>query len=233
MSYTSTFFKNIAHLLYPRICAGCGSGLLQDNTLICADCMDELPLTGFYMHRNNPVEKIFRGRLPVITASAHTYFTKDSIVQNILHSLKYAGNREAGINMGRMIGRELKSCEWNKDLFALVPLPLHFKKLKKRGFNQAEMICEGISSVMNVPVLKDVITRRKNTETQTHKSREERWNNIESKFELNKAAGYMDKHMLLVDDVITTGATLEACGTELLKIEGLRLSIAAFAYTSL
>jgi predicted amidophosphoribosyltransferase len=96
MSYTSTFFKNIAHLLYPRICAGCGSDLLQDNTLICADCMDELPLTGFYMHRNNPVEKIFRGRLPVLTASAHTYFTKDSIVQNILHSLKYAGNRKPG-----------------------------------------------------------------------------------------------------------------------------------------
>ena len=233
MSYTSTFFKNIVHLLYPEICPGCGSDLLQGNSLICADCMDELPLTGFYMHQNNPVEKIFRGRLPVITASAHTYFTKDSIVQNILHSLKYAGNREAGINMGRMIGRELKSCEWNKDLFALVPLPLHYKKFKKRGFNQAEMICEGISSVINVPILNDLIVRRKNTETQTHKTRAERWNNIESKFELNKAAGFMNKHVLLVDDVITTGATLEACGTELLKIEGLRLSIAAFAYTSL
>jgi len=195
--------------------------------------MDELPLTGFYMHQNNPVEKIFRGRLPVITASAHAYFTKDSIVQNLLHSLKYAGNREAGICMGKMIGRELKSCEWNKDLFALVPLPLHYKKFKKRGFNQAEMICEGISSVINVPILNDLIVRRKNTETQTHKTRAERWNNIESKFELNKAAGFMNKHVLLVDDVITTGATLEACGTELLKIEGLRLSIAAFAYTSL
>ena len=233
MSYTSTFFKNIVHLLYPEICAGCGSDLLQENNLICANCMNELPLTGFYMHKNNPVEKIFRGRLPLITASAHAYFTKDSIVQNLLHSLKYGGNSEAGILMGKMIGRELKSCEWNKDLFALVPLPLHFTKQKKRGYNQAEMICEGISSAMNVPVLKDVIARRKNTETQTHKTRSERWNNIESKFELNKAADIMNKHVLLVDDVITTGATLEACGAELLKSEGLRLSIATFAYTSL
>lgn len=233
MSYTSTFFKNIVHLLYPGICAGCGSDLLSGNNLICAECMNEMPLTGFYMHQSNPVEKIFRGRIPVVTASAYAYFSKDSVVQNLLHSLKYASNKEAGIYMGRMIGRQLKLCEWNNDLHALIPLPLHSRKQKKRGYNQAEMICEGMSSEMNVPVLNDVIARRKNTETQTHKTRMERWNNIESKFELKKATGIMNKHILLVDDVITTGATLESCGSELLKAEGLRLSIAAFAYTSL
>lgn len=195
--------------------------------------MNEMPLTGFYMHQNNPVEKIFRGRIPVITASAYVYFSKGSVVQNLLHSLKYGSNKEAGIYMGRLIGRELKSCQWNNDLYALIPLPLHPGKQKKRGFNQAEMICEGMSSEMDVPLLNDVIMRSKNTATQTHKTRMERWNNIESKFELKKPARVMNKHVLLVDDVITTGATLEACGSELLKTKGLRLSIAAFAYTSL
>ena len=233
MSYTSTCFKNIVHLLYPEICAACGSDLLSGNNMICSECLNNIPYTGFYLHRENPVEKIFRGRLPVITASAHTYFTKDSVVQNILHSLKYGGKKEIGINMGRMIGRALKLCEWNKDLSGLIPLPLHTNRQKKRGYNQAEMICNGIGLEMNLPVLSDVIERRKNTATQTRKSRAERWNNIESKFALKNDPGMMNKHVLLVDDVITTGATLEACGSELLKIPGLRLSIAAFAYTSL
>jgi ComF family protein len=233
MSYTSTCFRNIIHLLYPEICAGCGSDLLSGKNLICDDCINAMPFTGFYLYRDNPVEKIFRGRLPVVTASAHTYFTKDSVVQNILHSLKYGGNKEIGNYMGRMIGRSLKTCEWNNELSALIPLPLHFSRQKKRGYNQAQMICEGISAEMNVPVLTGVIERRKNTATQTRKSRTERWNNIESKFELKNAPEIMNKHVLLVDDVITTGATLEACGAELFKTEGLRLSIAAFAYTSL
>lgn len=233
MSYTSTFFKNIVHLLYPEICAGCGDDQLTDNDLICHECMDALPLTDFHEHLSNPVEKIFRGRLPLVTASAYAYFTKDSAVQNLLHSLKYNANKELGIFMGKLIGKNLKRSAWNSDVFALIPLPLHFSKQKRRGFNQAEMICEGISDEMNIPVINDAIVRRKNTDTQTRKTRMERWNNIESKFELNKVADIMNKHVLLVDDVITTGATLEACGSELLKTQGLRLSIAAFAYTTL
>jgi ComF family protein len=233
MSYINTCFKNIVHLLYPDICAGCGSDLVSGRNLICDDCVNGIPVTGFHLYRDNPVEKIFRGRLPVVTASAYSYFSKDSAVQNILHNLKYGGNKEVGVKMGRMMGRALKSCEWNNDLSAVIPLPLHFAKEKKRGYNQAEMICNGISCEMNIPVLTDVIKRRKNTATQTRKSRVERWNNIESKFEVKGEAGIINKHVLLIDDVITTGATLEACGSELLKTEGLRLSVAAFAYTLL
>jgi len=233
MNYTVTCFKNIVHLLYPEICAGCGSDLISGNNVICDDCVNEMPVTGFHLHQENPVEKIFRGRISVAGASAYTYFSKDSIVQNMLHGLKYRGNKDMGIQMGRMMGRALNSCEWNKSLLALVPLPLHFSKQKKRGYNQAEVICNGISQEMNIPVLTDIIERRKKTETQTRKSRTERWNNIESKFELKNGARMTNKHVLLVDDVITTGATLEACGSELLKIDGLQLSIAAFAYTLL
>src|SRR5690349_13442080 len=133
MSYTVTCFKNIINLLYPVICAGCGSDMLSGKNLLCSVCMDGIPVTGFATHLENPVEKIFRGRLPVRSASAFAYFSKDSIVQNILHSLKYGGNKEIGVVMGKMIGRTLKSCEWNADLFGVIPLPLHFSKRKKRG----------------------------------------------------------------------------------------------------
>jgi ComF family protein len=233
MNYTVTCFKNICHLLYPEICAGCGSDLITGKNLICDDCLAAIPVTGYHLHLENPVEKIFRGRLPVATASAYAYFTKDSVVQNMLHSLKYGANKEMGVAMGRMIGRVLNSCESYKNISALVPLPLHLSKQRKRGYNQAEMICNGISIEMNIPVFTNVIGRRKKTETQTRKSRFERWNNIESKFVVKDNTTVMNKHVLLIDDVITTGATLEACGSELLKIEGLQLSIAAFAYTLL
>ena len=233
MSYTGTCFRNIIHLLYPEICAGCGSDLLSGKNKICDDCISSIPLTGFYLHRLNPVEKIFRGRLPVVSASAHAYFTKDSAVQNLLHALKYGGNKEIGVRLGRMMGRTLKWCGWNNDLSAVIPLPLHFSRQKKRGYNQAEMICNGIGDEMNVPVLTDVVQRKNITATQTHKSRTERWNNMKCKFELKNAPAIMNKHVLLVDDVVTTGATLEACGSELLKAEGVQLSIAAFAYTLL
>ena len=231
MSYTVTCFKDIVHLLYPEICAGCGSDLRSGKNLLCDECLDGIPVTGFHLHRENPVEKIFRGRLPVVTASAFAYFSKGSVVQNILHSLKYGGNSDLGVVLGRMMGRALKSCEWSNNLSGVIPLPLHFSKVKKRGYNQAGMICDGISIEMKVPVLTGVIGRTKKTATQTRKTRIERWNNIESKFELKNGADVMNKHVLLVDDVITTGATLEACGAELLKIEGLQLSIASFAYT--
>src|SRR4051812_972149 len=108
MSYTSTCFKNIVHLLYPRLCAGCGSDQLQVHNLLCADCINEMPLTDFYGHQSNPVEKIFRGRLPLVSAAALVYFTKDSMVQNLLHQLKYRGNKEAGLYMGKKIGEALK-----------------------------------------------------------------------------------------------------------------------------
>ena len=124
-------------------------------------------------------------------------------------------------------------CELLDDVYAIIPLPLHYKKQKTRGYNQAELICKGISEEMKLPVLNDVVIRNRITETQTHKSRMDRWQNIENRFELINAAQMKPGHILLVDDVITTGATLESCGRELLAAEGVKLSIATFAYTSL
>jgi ComF family protein len=191
-----------------------------------------MPCTGFYQHLTNPVEKIFRGRIPLVSATAHVYFTKQSAVQRLLHRLKYKGDKNAGEYMGRMMGSKLKTCKWLGDVDGLIPLPLNIKKERRRGYNQAEIICSGISGEMNVPIFNNIVRRSRYSETQTHKSRMERWSNIENKFELT-GTEISNRHFLLVDDVVTTGATLESCGKELLKQQGVKLSIATFAYTSL
>lgn len=232
-NYTNIFFNSLAHLLYPRLCLGCGSDLILGKQIICLDCINALPVTNFHLHRNNPAEKIFIGRIAVENVSSYTYFNKQSAIQNLLHQLKYKGKKEIGLYFGRRMGEAFGASERHKEIDALVPLPLFFKRERKRGYNQAAVICEGISEVTGLPVLNNVITRRKNTETQTHKNREERWENIEGKFELINKEEIEGKHVLLVDDVLTTGATLEACGSELLKARGLKLSIATLAYTSL
>jgi ComF family protein len=233
MNCTSIFFDGLVHLLYPKVCAGCGSDLITRDQLICLDCFNSLPETNFWNKAGNPVEKMFWGRLPLVAAAALTYFTKRSVMQNLLHQLKYKGNKDVGIYLGRLMGARLNSCERFSDIDGLVPLPLFYRKEKKRGYNQAALICEGISEITGTPVLKDVVERKTKTDTQTRKSRLERWENIDGKFELTGRDRIANAHLLLVDDVITTGATVEACGAELLKGENVRLSIVSLAYTTL
>ncbi len=228
--------KNIVHSLehvfFPHICAGCGTDILDASQLICLHCMERLPQTRFHMHANNPVEKIFWGRLPLSSVSSHYYFSKDSLLQHLMHEFKYNGKKELGEFFGGQMGDAFLQSNRFRFIDALVPLPLFTRRERIRGFNQATVLCEGIASVMNLPVLKKVIQRNKHTETQTHKGRIERWKNIEGKFTLTDGAAISNRHILLVDDVITTGATLEACGMELLKAEGVKLSIATLAYTA-
>ena len=170
-------------------------------------------------HPNNPVEKIFWGRLPLVGATAQYYFTKESLMQHLMHQFKYKRNKELGLQLGRMMGNQLKQ-SGRFDVDALIPLPLFPAKEKRRGYNQATILCEGMAEIMNIPVLDNVIIRPQHTETQTKKGRIERWKNMEGKFILVRSCGqYAINILLLVDDVVTTGATLEACGTELLKAE--------------
>lgn len=185
------------------------------------------------MHAGNPVEKIFWGRLPLASASSYTYFTKQSVMQRLLHELKYKGRKEIGLYFGRRMGELYRLSSRYNDIDALVPLPLFFKREKKRGYNQASVICEGMSETMGIPVLRDIVIRKKKTSTQTRMNRAERWANIDGKFEVINESRAAGKHLLLVDDVLTTGATLEACGLELLKIKNIRLSVATLAYTLL
>lgn len=222
----------VAHLFYPQLCAGCGNELSGSGQVLCLRCLDEIPVTNFHLHAANPVEKIFWGRVAITAATSHTYFTKDSMMQQLLHGLKYQGKKETGIFFGNKIGKALMQSNRFNDLDAIIPVPLHPKKEKKRGYNQAAVIAEGISEKMNLPLLLSSLQRTGISETQTHKTRVERWNNIAGLFRVNNANNIAGKHLLLVDDVITTGATLEACSGELLKVEDVRVSIVTIAYAS-
>jgi ComF family protein len=214
----------LLHLFFPHTCSGCGTDILPADSLLCLRCMASLPETGFEWHPGNPVEKIFHGRLPLAGASAQFYFTKESLVQHLMHQLKYRGSRDLGLQLGRLMGAQLlRSGRFGAD--ALVPLPLFPARERKRGYNQATVLCKGIAEVLRIPVLEKLVTRPQYTETQTQKGRIERWKNMEGKFvarDLSQADG---KHLLLVDDVITTGATLEACGNEILKGRNITLSV--------
>jgi ComF family protein len=222
----------VAHLFYPQLCAGCGNDLHSKGQVICLRCLDEVPVTNFHLHAANPVEKIFWGRVAVTTATSYTYFTKDSMMQLLLHGLKYQGKKETGIFFGRKIGSALLQCNRFIDIDAIIPVPLHPKKEKARGYNQATMIAEGISEKMQLPLWGSALYRTGASETQTHKTRVERWNNIAGLFSVKNGKQLEGKHVLLVDDVITTGATLEACAAALLKVKDTRVSIATLAYAS-
>lgn len=222
---------SLLHLFFPHVCAGCGSDSLNEKTVLCMRCIAAMPETNFEQHANNPVEKTFWGRLPLVAATAQFYFTKESLMQQLMHQFKYKGNRDLGLQLGKIMGEQLiQSGRFAVD--ALIPLPLFPVKEKKRGYNQAMVLCEGMAQQMKLPILDKVVTRPQHTETQTKKGRIERWKNIEGKFILSNPAAIHDKHLLLVDDVVTTGATFESCGTELLKGSAVRLSLASLCVAS-
>lgn len=217
---------SLLQLVFPHVCDGCGSDLLSEESQLCLRCLYAMPETNFEKLEGNPVEKMFWGRLSLVQATAQFYFTKESLMQRLMHQLKYRGNRELGLQLGRLMGIALKDSGRFEDIDTLIPLPLFPSKEKRRGFNQATILCNGMAEILSVPVLNNIIIRPQHTESQTKKGRVDRWKNIEGKFELVNNAGIQNKHLLLVDDVVTTGATLESCGNELLKAENVRLSIA-------
>jgi len=222
--------QSTLHLFYPHICTGCGSDLLQQHNLLCLKCIHNLPHTHFADLPNNPVEKYFWGRLPVTAAYSQFYFSKEFLIQHLIHQLKYQGNTEIGFYLGEMMGKTMLHSNRFKTIDALIPLPLYADKEHKRGYNQSTVICNGISAVMNIPVLKDAVIRQHATETQTRKQRTERWDNVKQSFTIAKKNELVGKHLLLVDDVITTGATLEACGQVILETDNVQLSFATLAY---
>ncbi len=231
MSFLHQSLNDLLHLCFPHNCEGCGTDIIKDDQFLCARCLHKMPATHFFSLQSNPVEKLFYGRVPVAHAGAAFYFTKDSLLQHLVTQLKYRSNKEAGYFLGRMMGHALRNAERFHEVDLLVPLPLHPKKEHSRGYNQAMLICEGISEIWNKPILKDAVTRLHFTETQTHQNRLSRWKNMEGVFAVNDVAKLQHKHILLVDDVITTGATLEACGVAILQARNCTLSIAAAAYT--
>ena len=232
MNIFKNLFSSAVHLFYPHLCIGCDSDLLRAHELLCIRCIHELPYTGYETIPHNPVEKIFYGRLPVSAAHSGFYFTKGELIQHLVHELKYKGNQQAGIYLGGLMGNKMHESMRFSSIDYLIPLPLSAEKEYRRGFNQAETICKGLSASMNIPVLTKNVIRSRYTETQTKKHRAERWENVSGSFRVNDPAALQHKHILLVDDVITTGATLEACASAILSAANIRISIATLAVAS-
>ena len=226
-----TLLQDLRSLLFPHYCFGCGTDALPYDTSLCARCKLSLPETGFFQQNDNPVAASFLGRIAVEQAGAGFYFTKESLLQELLQQLKYKQQPAIGRLLGRYIGYMLAESALYEDIDLMLPLPLNARKLHLRGYNQAAEICTGISEVWPKPVLTHVLERTMHTETQTNKNRLNRWQNMQGSFRVWDSAAIKGKHVLLVDDVITTGATLEACGQSILALGDTRLSIATVAWT--
>lgn len=218
-------------MFLPAFCEGCGADTLHADQLLCLQCLARLPETGFFAAERNPVEKTFYGRIPVVAAGAAYYFTKDSLVQHLITQLKYRNKKEIGTMLGQLTGLQMLTTDRFLNVDCVVPLPLNKRKLYLRGYNQAEAVATGIASMIEKPVLPDAVERKLFTETQTHKDRVHRWQNMQEVFAVADPQKIANRHILLVDDVITTGATLEACGNTILQVPGTTLSIATVAWT--
>jgi ComF family protein len=224
--------SNLLHLFYPHICTGCASDLLDEDNLLCLKCINTLPHTNYAQHANNQVEKIFWGRIPLAAAHSQFYFSKSSMVQELMHQLKYKSNQSIGMYLGEMMGHSLLNSNRFTGVDGLVPLPMYADKQHRRGYNQAAVICKGMALAMNIPVINNNVCRQYATETQTRKSRIERWENVTGSFVIKDPATLAGKHLLLVDDVLTTGATLEAAGNSILQCDNVKLSIATVAFAA-
>lgn len=216
------------NLIFPKICFACNGVLLKQEEVICTSCQFSLPKTNYHLDEDNPLTKIFWGRVDVKNVAAYYYFKKGGRVQNLLHQLKYKGAKQVGERIGELYGFDLQKSNWIETVDYIIPVPLHSKKLKKRGYNQSEYFARGLSKSTNKSLETTILYRKKHSETQTKKSRFNRWENVSEIFDVKNTEKLEGKHILLVDDVITTGATLEASVKVLLKVN-CRVSIVTIA----
>jgi ComF family protein len=224
------YWDAFLHLFYPHTCTGCGTDVLPVDSIVCPQCFNRLPVTGFLEVADNPVERLFYGRVRIAAAGSLFYFTRSSAIQRILFQLKYHNNPATGLWLGQLLGQQLKNSGRFNTVTAIIPIPLHARKQKQRGYNQSQLIAEGIAAVCNWPVLTQAVTRNIFTTTQTRQNRENRILNLQDAFAIHPHLLENHTHVLLVDDVITTGATLEACAL-LLQQQNISISVATAACT--
>jgi ComF family protein len=230
MNYLYDLWDDFISLLFPRKCYACGSHLVRNESLICTECYVVIPRTNYHTLIDNPVAQLFWGRCMIEKAAAFSYYNKGSRIKKIIHNLKYKGIRELGYELGRIYGLSLDSSGFMDDIDLIIPVPLHPEKKQIRGYNQSEIISFGIADAAHLPVDVNSLVRTIVSATQTKRSRYERWTNVEGIFDVIDPQAIMRKHVLLVDDVITTGSTIESCVNELLKTEGVKVSVVALAF---
>jgi ComF family protein len=219
----------LTELLFPKLCVVCGDKLIEQEQWICLHCLHHIPRTNFHLDPDNPVAQIFYGRIPIELATSFFYFSKGSKYQTLLHNLKYKGMKELGDEIGKHFGIDLMQSPGFSSVDVICPVPLHPDKEKKRGYNQSWWIASGMARQMEKELSDDNLKRITATETQTRKGRFERWQNVEGIFGLSHPEAFTGKHILLVDDVVTTGSTLEACAQAIISATNARVSIATLA----
>lgn len=224
-------FKHIFNIFFPEICLSCKEQLTEKEGPICIKCRHDLPITNFSSEPNNLVEKIFYGRIPIEQATALFYFLQKGKVQMLMHELKYNKQQQVGTFVGNWLGTEMLKSKRFDDIDYIIPVPLHKNKLKTRGYNQVTTFGESLSKKLMIPLNDTYLIKISSTHTQTKKLRLDRWKNVQELFVVQHQNNLIDKHILLIDDIITTGATLEACCKAFGKIKGLKISIACMAYT--
>ncbi len=227
------WWRLLFDLCFPKICAVCGRALLYHEQHFCLECLADMPLTYFWNMEENPAERALWGRCRI--ERVHSLFYYNDTWRKPVHLLKYNGNTAVGKHLGKMLGEKIASTSGTQPVDYIVPVPLHWRKKWKRGYNQAEIVARGLCQALpcNCRVLPNLLRRKAFTGTQTARSREERWNNVANAFELNphcKKRPPAGSHIILLDDVFTTGATLEACASILVEQLGCRVSIATLAY---
>lgn len=223
--------KNLLNVLFPVFCNGCSNLLLKNENVICTKCLHNLPFTLHHQIKDTEINKIFYGIIPFEFGASILYFTKKGIVQNLIHNLKYRNRQEIGTYLGDLYAKELIDLETIKSIDFIIPVPLHKKRLHERGYNQVTTFCKSIEKNLTIPVLDDVLVKKQHLKSVTDKSKEARLKHNENVFSIENKHKIEGKHILIIDDVFTTGATIEACAKEILKIKNTKISMLTMAYS--
>ncbi len=232
MNTLAHHYNDLLELFFPELCITCGNRLVSQENYLCIDCWHDLPVSNFHHEPENKVAQMFWGRVKIEFATSFFQYRKGSRYQQLIHFIKYKGLKELGMETGKRFGHVLSESVDFHSVDLIVPVPLHPKKLRKRGYNQSEWIARGIAESMQREMITGNLFRIVHTSTQTKKNRFERWQNVEGIFGIHKPEQFTGKHILLVDDVITTGSTLEACAVQLLKAGNTKISIATLAFAN-
>jgi len=225
--------SDFLNLFLPPVCVYCKQRLINEEKYICLDCLFKLPKTNYHKTDGNKLEDFLAGRFPFIRIAAYAPFSKGNSIQSIIHELKYRDNPGLGTFIGELCGKEMTDSNFLRDIDLLVPVPLHPKKEKERGYNQSLKIAEGLSTASGIKICHDNLERKINNPSQTKQSRYERWKNIEGIFGLKNPPAFTGKHILLIDDILTTGSTIEACAKTILnECENTEISIFTFGFAT-
>lgn len=220
--------QNVLDIIYPRICIICLNALVRGESHVCIACLNDLPRTNYHIHTEHDLEQRFWGIIPVESVCSFFYFQNEG-VRNLIHEIKYRNGQELAVYVGELYARELSESGFFDQIDYIIPVPLHPKRLKERGYNQSLRIAEGLSEISKKPIADDVLIRSIYNVTQTKIPKEKRWENVNAIFQIINKDKIKDKHILLVDDVLTTGATLIGCASELQKETSVKVSILTLA----